>query len=136
MSEGADVKMKKSVVLTLLLISSFGLNVYLGINSFIKSTYTPSLDDQEILGEMTKMVIEHPQYKEIEANESIYAIKQGVSRFNVASPASLIHSEIYVATNKQTYIFNCIDEKCSAMEIGGWTYSRYSEEKPLLPLKK
>lgn len=130
------MKVKKVVILSLLLICSVGLNLYLGINSFIKSTYTPDLEDQEILGEMTKMVIEHPQYKEIEAKETIYSIKQGVSRFNVASPASLLHSEVQVATDKQTYIFYCIDEKCSAVENGGWMYSRYSEEEPLLPLKK
>lgn len=68
--------------------------------------------------------------------ETVYAIKQGVNRFNVANPSSIIHYEVYVQTEQQTYIFNCTDQYCTDVSNEGWTYSRYSEEKPLLPLKK
>lgn len=81
------------------------------------------------------MVLEHEKYREIDEKETIYSIKQGVNRFNVASPKSMAHYEVYVGTDQQTYIFNCIDEKCSDVTIGGWAYSRYSEEEPLLPVK-
>ncbi len=127
---------KKSKLIFILLVISLVLNLYFGINSYIKSTYTPSLDDQEILGEMTKMVIESEQYQEIASRETVYAINQGVSRFNVANPSSVFHYEIYVRTEKQTYIFNCTDKFCANVSNEGWTYSRYSEEKPILPLKK
>ena len=127
---------KKSKFIFILLVISLVLNLYFGINSYIKSTYTPSLDDQEILGEMTKMVIESEQYQEIASRETIYAIKQGVNRFNVANPSSIYHYEIDVKTEKQTYMFSCTDKACTDVSNEGWTYSRYSEEEPILPLKK
>lgn len=83
-----------------------------------------------------KMVIESEQYQEIASRETVYAINQGVSRFNVANPSSIFHYEIYVKTEKQTYIFYCTDEFCTNVSNEGWTYSRYSEEEPILPLKK
>ena len=82
---------KKSKLIYILLFISIGMNVYLGITSYIKSTYTPNLDDQDILGEMTKMVIESEQYQDIASRETVYAINQGVNRFNVASPSSILH---------------------------------------------
>ena len=126
---------KKSKLLYILLFISMIMNIYLGITSYIKSTYTPNLDDQDILGEMTKMVIESEQYQDIASRETVYAIKQGVNRFNVANPSSIFHYEIYVKTEKQTYIFNCTDKSCTNVSNEGWTYSRYSEEEPILPLK-
>lgn len=127
---------KKTKLILILLFISFVLNLILGISSFIKSTYTPNLDDQIILGEMTKMVLENKQYQEIAARENVYAIKQGVSRFNVADSSSIFHYEIYVQTEQQTYIFYCTDKLCSGVSNDGWSYSRYSEEEPVLPLKK
>lgn len=126
---------KKSKLLYILLFISIVMNVYLGITSYIKSTYTPNLDDQDILGEMTKMVIESEQYQDIASKETVYAINQRISRFNVANPSSIFHYEVYVKTEKQTYIFNCTDKLCTNVSNGGWTYSRYSEEEPILPLK-
>lgn len=46
----------------------------------------------------------------------------------------MFHDEIHVETDKESYIFTCIDEKCTDVSNEGWTYSRYSEEKPILPL--
>ncbi|MEO4055088.1 hypothetical protein [Solibacillus sp. CAU 1738] len=127
---------KKSKLISILLVISLVLNLYFGINSYIKSTYTPNLDDQDILAEMTSMVIQSKQYKEIASRETVYAIKQGVNRFNVANPSSIYHYGIYVKTEKQTYMFSCTDKACTDVSNEGWTYSRYSEEEPILPLKK
>ncbi len=127
-------KKRLLIILTILFSVSAVLNLYLGITSYIKSTYTPNIDDQQILGEMTKMVLENEQYQEIASNEKVYAIKQGVSRFNVSDPSSIFHYEVSVQTEKQSYIFTCTDENCTNVSNEGWTYSRYSEEKPLLHL--
>ena len=126
---------KKTKRIFILLIFSVILNLFLGISSFIKSTYTANLDDQVILGEMTKMVIQNEQYQEIASRETVYAIKQGVSRFNVSDSSSIYHYEISVQTEKQTYIFNCTDKSCTEVSNDGWSYSRYSENEPVLPLK-
>lgn len=127
---------KRTMSFFAIIIFSLGLNLYLGVDSYIKSTYTPNLDDQEILGEMTMMVLESDKYKEIASKEKIYSITQGVSRFNVSNPESIFHYEIYVKTKNQTYIFTCEDEVCSSVSNGGWTYSRYNEEKTILPLNQ
>ncbi|WP_101842555.1 hypothetical protein [Halobacillus sp. Marseille-P3879] len=127
-------KKPKLIIFIILFSTSLVLNLYLGIDRYIKSTYTPNLEDQQILGEMTKMVLENEQYQEIASRETVYAIKQGVSRFNVADPSSVFHYEIYVQTEKESYIFSCTDEGCSDVSNEGWTYSRYSEEEPILPM--
>lgn len=64
-------KKRLLIILTILFSVSVVLNLYLGITSYIKSTYTPNIDDQEILGEMTKMVLENEQYQEIASNEKV-----------------------------------------------------------------
>lgn len=129
-------KSKLLMVLFMFLSLSLILNIYLGISSLIESTYTPNLEDRDILAEMTKMVIDDETYQEIAARETVYAIEQGVSRFNVANPSSIYHYEILVQTEKETYIFTCMDEKCTDVSNEGWTYSRYSEEEPILPFNK
>ncbi|MFJ7933232.1 hypothetical protein [Sporosarcina sp. NPDC096371] len=129
-------KKSKLCFVVILLFISLILNLYLGITSYIKSSYTPNLDDQVILGEMTRMVLQNEQYQDIALRETIYSIKQGVSRFNVANPSSIFFYEISVQTEQQTYIFTCTDESCTDVSNEGWTYSRYSEEEPVLPLNK
>ncbi|MEC5424757.1 hypothetical protein QGM71_14820 [Virgibacillus sp. C22-A2] len=132
------MKKKSKLLIVLVIILSFSLilNVYFGVSSFIESTYTPDSEDRDILAEMTKMVIDNEEYQEIATRETVYAIEQGVSRFNVSNPSSIHHYEIQVQTEKETYIFTCIDEKCTDVSNEGWTYSRYSEEEPILPLNK
>ena len=132
------MKKKSKLLILLVIFLSFSLilNIYFGVSSLIKSTYTPDSEDRDILAEMTKMVIDNEAYQEIAARETVYAIEQGVSRFNVADPSSIHHYEILVQTEKETYIFTCIDEKCTDVSNEGWTYSRYSEEDPILPLNK
>lgn len=129
-------KKPKLLIFVSLFCISLIINVYLGITSYMKSTYTPNINDQDFLAEMTKMVLDNEQYKEISSKEHVYAIKQGVDRFNVADPSSVFLYEIYVKTNKQSYIFTCKDEVCSDVENGGTTYSRYSDKKTILPLNK
>lgn len=129
-------KKPQIIIFIILFCVSLIFNVYLGITSYIESTYTPNSDDREFLAEMTKMVIESDQYKEIASKEPVYAIGQGVSRFNVADPSSVFHYEIYVQTDKQSYIFTCKNEACSDVENAGSTYSRFSDGDPLLPLNK
>ena len=128
-------KRTKVILIVLLCVSVIG-NVYFGITRFLESTYTPNEYDRELLAEMTKMTIDSEQYKEIAKREEIYGIEQGVSRFNVSNPTSVYHYEIHVQTDEETYIFTCSDEACSAIDIGGWSYSRFSDTKPILPLKK
>ncbi len=130
------MKKYKLSIFIILFFVSVALNIYLGISSYIKSTYTPDSEDLEILAEMTKRVLESDQYQEIDSKEKVYAIKQGVNRFNVADPSSIFHYEVIVQTNNESYIFTCKDEECSEVSNEGWNYSRYSEEEPLLPRKK
>lgn len=128
--------MKKKIIFIVILSLSLILNVYFGISNYMKSTYIPDENDLDILAEMTKMVIDSEQYQEIASQETVYAIEQGVSRFNVSDPSSIYHYEIEVQTDKETYIFTCKDEKCTSVSNEGWTYSRFSDTEPILPLKK
>ena len=112
---------KKSKLLYILFFISIVMNVYLGITSYIKSTYTSNLDDQDILEEMTKMIIESEQYEDIASRETVYAINKGVNRFNVANPSPIFHYKVYVKTEKQTYIFNYTDKLCANVSNEGWT---------------
>ncbi len=128
--------MKKKIILIIILSLSLILNVYFGVSNYIKSTYIPDVDDLEVLAEMTKMVIDSEQYQEIASQETVQAIEQGVSRFNASDPSSIYHYEINVQTNKETYIFTCTDEKCTNVRNEGWTYSRFRDSYPILPLKK
>ncbi|WP_339212320.1 hypothetical protein [Solibacillus sp. FSL W8-0372] len=125
---------KKTKRIFILLFISVILNLFLGITSFIKSTYTANLDDQVILGEMTRMVLQTEQYQEIASRETVYAIKQGVNRFNVSDPSSIYLYEISVQTEQKSYIFTCTDKLCTEVSNDGWSYSRYSEDEPVLPL--
>lgn len=127
--------MTKIILIALFCVSVIG-NIYFGTTRFLESTYTPNEYDRKLLAEMTKMVIDSEQYKEIAQKEEIYGIEQGVSRFNVSDPTSIYHYEIHVQTDAQTYIFTCSDEACSAVDIGGWSYSRFSDSDSILPLKK
>lgn len=126
----------KKIIFIVVFGLSVGGNLYLAGSSYLKNTHTPTKEDLEILGEMTKMVLETDQYEDIASKEQVFSIEPGVSRFNVANPSSIFHYEVYVKTNEQTHIFYCDDETCANVSNGGSTYSRYSEEEPILPLKK
>lgn len=129
-------KKPKLIIFIVLFSLSLILNLYFVISDYIKSTYTLNSNDQEILAEMTKMVLESEEYKKIASKETVYAIKQNVNRFNVADPSSIFHYGVYVQTEKESYIFSCIDKNCTDVSNGGMTYSRYSDEKPILPLNR
>ena len=126
----------KEKVVPFLLVLSLAFIIYLLITQYITSTYTPNDEDLDLLAEMIVMVLESEQYAEIANKEQIHAIKPSVSRFNVSNPDLIYLYEIQVMTEKQTYIFTCDDDACSTVSNGGWLYSRYSEEKPILPIQE
>ncbi|MER2000587.1 MAG: hypothetical protein ABS882_12490 [Lysinibacillus sp.] len=127
--------MKRSIIIPLLVLS-LALNAFLLITNYIKSTYTPSADDLQLLGEMIVKTLQTDEYADIASKETVYSIKPSVDRFNVSNPNNIHLNEIRVSTNKQTYIFTCDDDACENVHNGGWTYSRYSEEEPILPIKE
>jgi hypothetical protein len=124
----------KRWILWTLLIISLCFNVYaIGKDSWV-SMYTPTTEDQVILGEMTQLVVESDAYQNLTETEKVYAITTAVDRNK--GGVYPFHYDVTVRTDKQSYIFSCKDKTCSDMEIGGWSYSRYSEDEPVLPLKK
>ena len=125
--------MKKRLIL-FLLIASVLLNVYHFGKDFWVGMYTPNEKDQVILSEMVQLVIESEEYQKLAETEEIRAIATGVDRNK--GGVYPYHYGVSVRTDKQTYLFSCQDKTCSKMGIGGWTYSRYSENEPVLPLKE
>ncbi|ARK24159.1 hypothetical protein SporoP37_05310 [Sporosarcina sp. P37] len=117
-----------------ILVISVCLNLYQFGKDFWVGLYTPTEEDRVILGEMTQFVVESEEYRKIAETEKIYAITTGVDRNKGGGYP--FHYDVMVKTDKESYIFYCMDKTCSDMEIGGWTYSRYSEDEPVLPLKK
>lgn len=127
--------MKKStLILSLLLFASIVTVLYLSVDRYTYRSYSPNLEDQVILGEMTMMVLDNKQYQDIASRETVYSIKQSVNRFNVGDPSSMANYEVSVGTDKQAYIFTCVDRACTDVSNGTWTYSRYIENGPVLPL--
>ncbi|GKV69246.1 hypothetical protein NCCP2716_17440 [Sporosarcina sp. NCCP-2716] len=128
--------MKKStIVLSLVLFASLLLNAYLAVDRSTYRSFSPNLEDQAILGEMTMMVLDSPQYKGITEKETVYAVKQGVDRYNSGNPASIHNYEITVVTDQQAYGFTCDDEACTSVSNGRWGGDLYTESHPILPLK-
>lgn len=105
----------------------FGKDSWIGM-------YTPNEEDMIILGEMAQLVVESKDYQKLAETEKIYAITTGVDRNK--GGVFPFHYGVTVRTNKESYIFSCKDRTCSDMEIGEWSYSRYSEDEPVLPLKE
>ncbi|MCM3756201.1 hypothetical protein M3197_01755 [Sporosarcina aquimarina] len=127
--------MKKStLILSLLLFASIVTVLYLAVDQYNYRSFSPNLEDQVILGEMTMMVLGNKQYQDIASKETVYAIKQGVSRFNGGDPSSMASYLVSVVTNKRSYIFTCVDQACTDVSNRNWNYSRYVENDPVLPL--
>lgn len=116
---------------------SVTINAVLGFYVYYQHINTPNHDDQMLLGEMTKMVIDSEEYKELESRLKIYSIKPIVKGgFNSSNTYSVKNYEIHVLTEIEDYIFSCSDNVCSDVVNENWTYSRYIDDKePLLPLK-
>lgn len=55
------------------------------MTNYIKSTYTQSVEDLDVLCEMIVKVLAIEDYKEIANKEIIYALKPHVNRFNVSN---------------------------------------------------
>ncbi|MGG0643165.1 hypothetical protein ABE021_04335 [Sporosarcina gallistercoris] len=127
--------MKKStLILSLLLFASIVTVLYLAVDRYITRSSSPNFEDQVILGEMTMMVLGNKQYQDIASKETVYAIKQGVSRFNGVDPASMATYIVSVVTDIRSYIFTCVDRACTDVSNRSWNYSRYIENDPVLPL--
>ena len=127
--------MKKStLILSIVLFASIVTVVYMAVDRYTYRSYSPNLEDQVILGEMTMMVLDNKQYQDIASKETVYSIQQGVNRFNVGDPSSMANYEVSVVTNRQSYVFTCVDRACTDVSNGTWTYSRYLENGPVLPL--
>lgn len=127
--------MKKSTILMgLVLFASLAATAYLAGDRYIYRSFAPNIEDQAILGEMTMMVLESQQYKTIAARETVYAVKQGVDRFNSGDPTSIYNYQITVVTDQNTYGFTCDDEACSKVSNGSWGGDLYQDAHPILPL--
>ncbi|WOV84819.1 hypothetical protein PGH26_02515 [Sporosarcina jeotgali] len=127
--------MKKStLILSIVLFASIVTVLYMAVDRYTYRSYSPNLEDQVILGEMTMMVLDNKQYQDIASKETVYSIQQGVSRFNAGDPSSMANYEVSVVTNRQSYVFTCVDRTCTDVSNGTWTYSRYLENGPVLPL--
>lgn len=119
--------------LLLLLIISICLNIYQFGKVYWTGLFTPNEEDEEILGEMVQLVVESEAYEELTEKEKVYSITTSVDRFKGGSHP--YQYEVVVSTDKQSYSFTCTDAKCADVELGGWFYSRYTEEAPILPFK-
>ncbi|WP_239431560.1 hypothetical protein [Sporosarcina sp. ACRSL] len=125
--------MKKGLLLFLLVVSVL-LNVYHFGKDYWVGMYTPNEKDQVILSEMVQLVVESKEYQQLVETEKVRAIAPSVDRNKGGRYP--FHYGVSVRTDRQTYIFYCQDESCSSMTIGAWTYSRYSEQEPVLLLKE
>lgn len=119
-----------------LLVINIIVNINLLLYVWMSSFYTFNEQDKKILGEMIPKVLESKDYHEIAAreNEKIYAIEPEVDQWK--GGIFPFQYSVMVRTNKETYQFYCQDAACNNVEIGSWSYSRYSEEEPVLPLKE
>ncbi|MBZ5199798.1 hypothetical protein HU147_01100 [Planomicrobium chinense] len=117
-----------------LLVGSLLLNVYLIGKGVWVGQSTPNEEDRIMLGEMTALVAASADYQKLAETEQVFAVKPGVDRNK--GGAYPYHYGVVVETEQQSYIFSCTDSACGKMEIAGTMYSRYSEEKPMLPLEQ
>lgn len=121
--------------ITPLLVISIIVNINLFLYIWMTSFYTFKEQDKRILGEMTVKVLESEEFQQIadSEKEKIYAIESGVDRWK--GGVFPYHYSVTLRTNKESYDFYCADAACNKVEIGGWSYSRYSGNQPTLPLK-
>lgn len=124
--------MKKWLIWVLVL--SICLNLYLFGKDFWFEMYTPNEKDKVILGEMVQHVVKSEDYKKLDVAERIYAITPGVDRNK--GGVYPFHYDVKVSTDKQSYIFTCMDKTCTKIKMDGLTSSRYTNNEPVLPLKE
>lgn len=118
------------------LFVSLALNVFvIGKWVLFEKWYTPTKDEAIVLAEMIQKTVESDDYKSLLSlqDEDVVAITTYVNKMK--GGVYPYYMEVNVTTNKQSYYFMCKDKTCNEMELGGWGYSRYSEEEPRLPLK-
>ena len=120
------------VLVRLFLVASLSMNLSLVAKAKWDRWMEVGEDDRVLLGEMTRMVTEHSQYRTVEKREIIRSIEGKVERDRPFPFGHVVH----VRTDLQTYVFNCADERCSKVRLKGTGYSRYERVKPRLPLKE
>lgn len=123
---------RRTMVLSLALGLSLVGNVYFISNQHVSKTFTPQDSDLDVLAEITQIVTESDEYKEIAERENVYAIKPAFSRFNVAGPTSIFRYEIQVKTDEATHVFTCTDQQCTNVEDGERLESEYENRQLLL----
>lgn len=115
-----------------LLVISVFININLLLYIWMTSFYTFNEQEQQLLGEMTVKVFESKEYQQIADSEKVYSVEPVVDRWKGGEFPH--YYSVTLRTNKESYDFYCADAACDQVEIGGWSYSRYAEEEPLLPL--
>ena len=118
----------------IVLIISLAINIYLIGKWLLFDQWSVATNEEAIiLSEMVQKTIESAEYQQIAEREDVISIHSDVNKWN--GGVYPYYMSVYVATDVQTYIFSCHDKTCAQMSNGGWTYSKYSEEAPRLPLK-
>lgn len=126
--------MKKKIIIILLIIS-LGVNIYFGGKWLLfERGYEPTVKEETIMSEMIVKTINSDDYKKIAAREKVIAIDRGIDKYK--GGVFPYNMGVSVRTNKQTYLFFCDDEQCSALSEPSTTYSMYQDEDPILPLEK
>lgn len=126
--------MKKKIFVTVLVLSILANLFFIWKMLSWDKTFEPTEEERVILGEMIVKTTASKDYKRLAKKEEVIAVLPGVQKMKgEAFPHSL---EVYVYTNKATYIFGCTDDQCHDIEYVGGMYSRYSDENPHLPLQQ
>lgn len=129
--------MNNNSYLTIILLTmSLTVNGIMGFFLYYQSKSTPNHEDQMILGEMTRMVVDSEKYQEIESRLKIFSIKPFVNHIKNRHN-SVKDYEIHVLTEVEDYVFVCSDDVCSDVVHADYSFSHYiDDKKSLLPLKK
>ncbi|MDG5472113.1 hypothetical protein P6709_10145 [Jeotgalibacillus sp. ET6] len=126
--------MKSKFVLVLLTIS-LGVNLFIFGRWLIFEQWFEATDEEKIvLSEMVQKTVESEDYKRLADSEDVIAINTDINK--VKGGVFPYYFNVSVRTDKQTYLFSCSDEECSAMEEYGTTYSIYKDESPRLPFSE
>lgn len=126
-----DMKLK---IITLLLIISIGIHLFtFGKSLLLEKPYQPTPEEKVLLSEMVVKTLQSEDYQKIAETQQVIAIDTSVDKNK--GGVFPYYMVVSVRTDHQTYHFTCTDEKCQAMENGGWSYSIYKQEQPRLPFK-
>lgn len=129
-----EMQKKRNWMMLVLLIVSFGINIFLlGKWLVFERLFEPTSEEKIILSEMVQKTVESADFKNLAEKEKIIAIDTSVNKFK--GGVYPFYLEVGVKTDTQTYLFYCTNAQCSKVENGGYTYSIYEDESTRLPLK-